>query len=184
MTQTKLIENENNKLFRCCPLWKNRTNVVWIRGTVDKDADVLFVGEGPGRDEDLLGKPFVGRAGKILDQWIKDAEIEKYAIINVVKCRPPDNRPPKKEEIDACYPYLIKQIKELNPKLIVALGRTASIALINKSEITKNIGKIFPTMFYQVMIFPHPAFILRGADINVPIDKLKEVLKGIKERNM
>lgn len=181
MSQTKLIEDEKDKLYRCCPLWKTRNNVVWIRGTSTKDVDVAFVGEAPGRDEDLRGKPFVGRAGKILDKWIEEAGLTNYAIINIVKCRPPNNRPPNQAEIRACLLHLIKQIHELNPKLIVALGRTACSVLINKSEITANIGKIFNSKYGKVFILPHPAYLLRGVNIYIPITELKEILKNIKE---
>lgn len=179
MTQIKLIENEEDKIYRCCPLYKTRTNIVWIRGTADKDVHVLFVGEAPGKDEDLQGKPFVGRAGKILDQWIKDSDITNYAIVNIIKCRPPNNRTPTKAEIRACIPYLIKQLRELNPKIIVALGRTASEVMTNRKEVTFNIGKVFDTRFGKIIIFPHPAYILRGVDIDVPTEKLKEICKNI-----
>lgn len=179
MVQTKLIENELDKPYKCCELYKTRTNVVWSRGTRDKDVDILFIGEGPGKDEDLQGKPFVGRAGKILDKWIHEADISSYAIINIVKCRPPNNRPPNKIEIRSCFPHLIRQIKEFNPRLIVALGRTACSVLINKSEIIANLGKIFDTKYGKVMVFPHPAYLLRGISAHIPIEELKNTLKEL-----
>ena len=175
--QMKLIENDDNKLFRCCDLWKTRNNIVWIRGTSTKDVDVLFVGEAPGRDEDLRGLPFVGRAGQVLNKWIEEARLSNYAIINIVKCRPPENRKPLQSEIRACLPYFIKQVQELHPKLIVALGATAMSVLINRSEVLSNVGKIFKSRFGDVMVFPHPSFILRGADIYIPIKELKEIAK-------
>lgn len=165
-------------LYRCCPLWKTRTNIVWQRGTADKDIDVLFIGEAPGKDEDLQGKPFVGRAGKILDKWIFDADLLSYAIVNIVKCRPPDNRIPTKEEIRSCLPHLIIQIKEFKPKIIVALGRIACTVLINKSEVTANIGKTFDTFYGKIIVFPHPAYILRGANVDIPIEKLKILISN------
>lgn len=168
--------------YRCCPLWKTRTNVVWQRSTADKDIDVLFIGEAPGKDEDLQGKPFVGRAGKILDKWIFEADLLSYAIINIVKCRPPNNRPPNTMEIRACLPYLIAQIKEFKPKIIVALGRIACTVLINKSEVTANIGKTFDTFYGKVLVFPHPAYLLRGADVYVPIKELRDTVKQLKEK--
>lgn len=173
-----LIENKQEG-YLCCPLYKTRNNIVMIRGTSTKDVDVLFVGEAPGRDEDLQGKPFVGRAGKILDKWIKDAEIGNYAIINIIKCRPPNNRPPNKTEINACLPHFIKQIRELNPKMIIALGRTSCSVLINITEITPNIGKIFKTRYGKVMVFPHPAYLLRGVDVYIPIKELKEITQSL-----
>lgn len=182
MGQMKLIEDDNcvdkdiSKDYKCCPLWKTRNNMVWIRGTSTKDVDVLFVGEAPGRDEDLRGLPFVGRAGQVLNKWICEAKLSNYAIINIVKCRTPNNRKPLQSEIRACLPYFIKQVQELRPKLIVALGATAMSVLINRSEVLPNVGKIFKSRFGDVMIFPHPSFILRGANISIPIDELKETV--------
>ncbi len=174
MVQTKLIEDEGCKL---CPLHETRSNIVWIRGTTIKDVDVLFVGEAPGRDEDIQGKPFVGRAGMILDKWIIDSGVTRYAIVNIVKCRPPKNRAPNKNEIKTCLPYFIMQVQKLKPKLIVALGGTAMSVLIGKTEVLSNMGKVFKTRYGDVMAFPHPSFILRGNDIDVPVDKLKDMLK-------
>lgn len=162
--------------YKCCSLSETRNNIVWWRGTTDKNVDVLFVGEAPGRDEDLQGKPFVGRAGKLLDKWIDEIGIEKYAIINIVKCRPPNNRVPTKEEINACLPHFINQVKELNPKLIVSLGRIACTVLIGRSEVTENIGKIFKTKYGRVIVFPHPSYVLRGVRVDIPIEKLKKII--------
>ena len=183
MVQTKLIEDDEtggydtSGEYKCCPLWKTRNNIVWIRGTSTKDVDVLFVGEAPGRDEDLHGRPFVGRAGQVLNKWIEEVRLSNYAIINIVKCRPPNNRKPFQSEIRACLPYFIRQVQELHPKLIVALGATAMSVLINRSEVLSNVGKIFKSRFGDVMVFPHPSFILRGADIYIPIKELKEIAK-------
>lgn len=168
--------SQDDQSCRRCRLSKGRNNIVWYRGTTTKNVNVLLIGEAPGKDEDFQGKPFVGRAGKILDQWIKDAGIERYAIINIVKCRPPENRAPTKIEINACLPYLEKQIKEMNPGLIIALGRIACTVLINKSEVTANIGKTFNTRYGKVFIMPHPAYVLRGADVYIPIKELKEMI--------
>lgn len=184
MVQTKLIEDDETGEFdtsgeyKCCPLWKTRNKMVWIRGMLTKDVDVLFVGEAPGRDEDLQGRPFVGRAGQILNKWIEEARLTNYAIINIVKCRPPNNRKPLQSEIRACLPYFIKQIKELNPKLIVALGATAMSVLINRNEVLPNVGKVFKSRFGDVMVYPHPSYILRGADIYIPIKELKEMVQA------
>ena len=176
MIQTKLIENEENEQYKCCPLYKTRTNIVWNRGTSIKNVDVLWIGEAPGKDEDLQGKPFVGRAGKILDEWIFEADILSYAIINIVKCRPPGNRKPNPNEIRSCLPYLVKQIQQFNPKIIVALGATPCYVLTNRKELVTNIGKIFQTRYGKILIFPHPAYVLRGVDVYIPITELKEIL--------
>ena len=177
MGQTKLIEDEGCKL---CDLHKTRNNIVWIRGTAAENIDILFVGEAPGRDEDLYGKPFVGKAGKLLDKWIEAAELTNYAIVNIVKCRPPNNRKPLKSEINACLPHLIKQLHDMNPKLIVALGATSSLVLTNRKEVVVNIGKIFKSKYGTIIIFPHPSFIARGVDVYVPIKELKEIAKKLK----
>lgn len=179
MGQTKLIEEESDQSCKRCPLHETRTSIVWQRGTADKDIDVLFIGEAPGKDEDLRGKPFVGRAGKILDKWIEDIGLTNYNIVNIVKCRPPGNRKPLSNEIRACLPYLIKQIQQFNPKIIVALGSTPCSILINRKEVVPNIGKIFKTRYGDVIVFPHPAYILRGADVYIPITELKKILEKI-----
>lgn len=177
MVQTKLIEDEGCKL---CDLHKTRNNIVWYRGTATENVDVIFIGEAPGREEDLQSKPFVGRAGKVLDKWIEEAELANYAIINIVKCRPPDNRKPNPSEIRACLPYLAEQIKDMNPKIIVSLGAVPSYVLVNRKEVIANIGKIFRSKYGIVIIFPHPSFILRGMKAYIPIKELKEMLKKLK----
>lgn len=177
MGQTKLIEEEADQSCKRCPLHKTRISIVWQRGTADKDVDVLFIGEAPGRDEDLQGKPFVGRAGRVLDKWIADMGLTSYNIINIVKCRPPGNRKPNSTEIRACIPYLIEQIKQSNPKIIVALGSTPCSILINRKEVVPNIGKIFKTIYGDVIVFPHPAYVLRGVDVYIPIKELKYILR-------
>jgi len=179
MGQTKLIEDEGCKL---CHLHETRNNIVWIRGTTTENVDILFVGEAPGRDEDLLGKPFVGKAGKLLDKWIEEAELTNYAITNIVKCRPPNNRKPLKSEINACLPHLIKQLRDMNPKLIVALGATPSSVLTNRKEVVANIGKMFKSRYGTIIIFPHPAYIARGVDLYVPIKELREIAKKLEGR--
>lgn len=175
--QTKLIEEESDQSCKRCPLHETRNNIVWQRSTANKDIDVLFIGEAPGKDEDLQGRPFVGRAGKLLDDWIFELDLLSYAIINIVKCRPPNNRKPNPNEIRACLPYLIKQIQQFNSKIIVALGATPCSVLINRKEVVTNIGKIFKTRYGDVIVFPHPAYVLRGVDVYIPITELKEILR-------
>lgn len=175
MVQTKLIYNESDQSCKRCPLHQTRNTIVWQRGTANKDIDVLFIGEAPGKEEDLQGKPFVGKAGQILNKWIEEAGVTNYVIINIVKCRPPNNRKPLQSEIRSCLPYFVKQVKELNPKLIVALGATACFVLTNRKEVVTNIGKIFQTRYGRVLIFPHPAYFLRGIDVYIPIKELKDM---------
>src|SRR5437763_10011808 len=118
-----------------CPLAAGRTNVVF--GVGDPDADLMFVGEGPGRDEDLKGEPFVGRSGQLLDRLMQE-EIgitrDRCYIANVVKCRPPGNRDPLPDEIATCRPYLEAQVETIAPDVVVTLGNFASKLLLDTTE--------------------------------------------------
>src|SRR5688500_8746304 len=129
-------------------------------------ADLLFVGEGPGAEEDRQGLPFVGRSGKLLDRLVEE-EIgltrADWYVANVVKCRPPGNRDPKPEEIEACRPFLEAQLAAIRPRVIVSLGRFASQSLLGTTEgITKLRGRSYP--FATGVLIPtfHPAAVLRG----------------------
>ena len=147
---------------RNCPLCERRTNVVFGEG--NPNADLMFIGEGPGFDEDRLGRPFVGKAGQLLDKMILAMQFsrEEVYICNIVKCRPPDNRVPMPEEAAACLPYLIKQIELVSPKVIVLLGATAAHYLLDKKEgITRLRGKWLEYQGIPVMPTYHPAFLLR-----------------------
>jgi len=132
----------------------------------DPNADLMFVGEGPGAEEDKQGLPFVGRSGKLLDRLMLE-EIgitrDRCYIANVVKCRPPGNRDPKPEEIAACRPWLEQQVDTIRPKVVVTLGRFAAQVLLETTEgITKLRGKAYP--FRHGVLIPtfHPAAVLRG----------------------
>ena len=147
-----------------CRLAEGRTNVVF--GVGDPAAGVMFIGEGPGAEEDRQGVPFVGRSGKLLDQLIVEelgmTRAQVY-IANVVKCRPPENRDPKPDEIDACRPYLTAQLDLIRPAVCVTLGRYAAQWLLNTTEgITKLRGRAYP--FAHGVLIPtlHPAAALRG----------------------
>ena len=146
-----------------CPLADTRTNVVF--GAGQKDAEVMFIGEGPGEHEDLQGEPFVGRGGLLLDEMLSLIGLyrqKNFYICNIVKCRPPKNRDPLNTEQDACIGYLREQIALVRPKLIVCLGRIAANRLIHQDyKITKEHGQwverdgVFYTAIY------HPAALLR-----------------------
>jgi uracil-DNA glycosylase family 4 len=147
-----------------CALAEGRTQVVF--GVGDPDADLLFVGEGPGAEEDRIGEPFVGRSGQLLDQLMVEelgiTRREAY-IANVVKCRPPDNRDPSPDEIAACRPFLERQIELIAPRVVVTLGRFAGqLLLASKTPITKLRGRSYP--FGGAVLIPtlHPAYALRG----------------------
>ena len=154
---------------RKCPLGSLRTNAV--PGEGDPNALIMFVGEGPGADEDAQGRPFVGRAGKLLDKIIAACGLERGEVWigNILKCRPPENRDPKPEEITACLPYLQSQIEVINPEVIVALGAHAARTLLDTN---KSIGQM-RGQFHEyyaglghtaIKLMPtyHPAYLLRN----------------------
>jgi uracil-DNA glycosylase len=147
-----------------CPLHKGRTNLVF--GSGNPNADVMVIGEGPGADEDMQGLPFVGRAGKLLTDILKAVNFERdeVYIANIVKSRPPGNRTPFPAEMDACMPYLIKQVEIIKPKLILCLGLTSAKGLLKKNESLSYFrGNVFDYMNgIKVMVTYHPAALLRN----------------------
>jgi len=151
-----------------CKLWSTRKQIVFGEG--NESADLMFVGEGPGADEDASGRPFVGRAGQLLTKMIEAIGMkrEEVYIANVVKSRPPENRAPEKDESDACIPFLYRQIAAIRPKLIVALGNPAAQAILRtKTPISQIRGEIkdYPRI-PQIKVLPtfHPAYLLRSPD--------------------
>ncbi len=150
-----------------CPLAAGRTHVVFGEG--DPAAGLMVVGEGPGRDEDLQGRPFVGRSGQLLDKLLlEEAGLHRHQvyIANVVKCRPPNNRDPLPDEIAACRPYLDQQVALIHPAVVLTLGNFASRTLLGTTEgITKLRGRTYPVPGAPgVAVVPtfHPAAALRG----------------------
>ena len=146
-----------------CPLGATRTNFVF--GVGHPHTPLMFIGEGPGADEDRLGEPFVGKAGKLLTKMIYSIGIDRpdIYIANVVKCRPPENRTPLPDEIAKCLPILARQIELVNPKLIVTLGNVPTQALIpNAPGITKARGQILRYQNWKVIPTFHPAYLLRN----------------------
>jgi uracil-DNA glycosylase family 4 len=129
-----------------CPLAAGRTQVVF--GVGDPEADLMFVGEGPGRDEDLAGEPFVGRSGKLLDRLMAEElgiDRSRCYIANVVKCRPPNNRDPRPDEIAACRPYLESQLALIEPRVVVTLGNFATKLLLDTTEGIRRVrGQAYP----------------------------------------
>ena len=147
-----------------CPLAEGRTNVVF--GVGDPHADLLFVGEGPGHQEDLAGEPFVWRSGKLLDRLMLEeiglTRAQCY-IANVVKCRPPQNRDPAPAEIEACRPYLEEQITHINPTVVVALGNFATRLLLDRAEGIRQLrGAVYPYRSGHLVPTYHPAYVLRA----------------------
>jgi uracil-DNA glycosylase family 4 len=145
-----------------CPLAKGRTKAV--PGEGPGRAEILLVGEAPGRDEDLAGRPFVGRAGSILDRCLKDAGIDRSEVFitNVVKCRPPGNRRPKKDEVEACRPYLESQIELIQPKVVCLMGNAATKAVLDVEGVTSLRGQVFRDLF---LVTFHPAAVLRNGNL-------------------
>lgn len=146
-----------------CALHKGRNKTVF--GVGDERADWLFVGEGPGADEDAQGEPFVGQAGKLLDNMLAAIHLQRGTnvyIANIVKCRPPGNRNPQTDEAAACAPYLKRQIELIRPKLIVALGKVAAVNLLGRdASISSLRGSVHDCHGIPLIVTYHPAYLLR-----------------------
>lgn len=146
-----------------CKLCKNRTNIVFGEGS--SEAKIMFIGEGPGRDEDIQARPFVGEAGKLLGSLITKLgqKREEVYIANIVKCRPPNNREPEEDEILTCRPFVEKQIEIIKPGVIVSLGKVATHALLKiKTPISRVRGNFFDYHGIPLMPTFHPAYLLRN----------------------
>lgn len=169
---------EEIKSCEGCPLARGRTRAV--PGEGPDRADILLVGEAPGRDEDREGRPFVGRAGSVLDRGLKEAGIERSEvyITNVVKCRPPGNRRPKREEVKACLTYLESQIAVVRPKVVILMGNAATKAVLDLEGVTNLRGKAFGGLYFVTF---HPAAVLRNRNLE---DALVSDLKAARSRAM
>ena len=157
----KLIRQDIGDCTRC-RLHKGRTNLVFGVGNVN--AELMFVGEGPGADEDAQGEPFVGRAGQLLNNMISAMGLKRQDvyIANVVKCRPPGNRTPEKDECDTCSPFLMRQIDVIRPKVIVALGAVAAKNLLAVNDSMANLrGRWYDFRESRLLVTYHPAYLLR-----------------------
>jgi uracil-DNA glycosylase len=160
-TALKLIREDIGDCTRC-RLHKGRTKLVFGVGNVN--AELMFVGEGPGADEDAQGEPFVGRAGQLLNNMISAMGLkrEDVYIANVVKCRPPGNRTPEKDECDTCSPFLMRQIDVIRPKVIVALGAVAAKNLLAMNDSMANLrGRWYDFRDSKLLVTYHPAYLLR-----------------------
>ena len=165
-----------------CKLSENRKNIVFGEG--NPDTELMFIGEGPGRDEDIQARPFVGDAGKLLAKMILKMGFrrEEVYIANIVKCRPPYNRDPEQDEITTCRPYVEKQVEIIDPRVIISLGRIAAQSLLrSKIPISKLRGSFHDFQNIPVMPTFHPAYLLRNPkgkwltwdDMQKVIEKLK-----------
>lgn len=186
-SHSETLEKIRKDLGECqrCPLAKTRKNLVF--GVGNPRARLLFVGEGPGADEDAQGEPFVGAAGQMLNRIINGMGLkrEDVYICNVVKCRPPNNRDPLVEEIEACSPFLLRQIRSVNPEVIVALGKPASHTLLgNKEPISRLRGRFRDYHGIPLMPTYHPSYLLRSQGDSKPFwdvwDDMVQVLRLLK----
>ena len=172
------IDELRLKVISCvkCGLSKSRTNAVPGKG--NPKAEILFIGEAPGRNEDLKGEPFVGSAGKILSEALDYAGISRddVFITNVVKCRPPENRLPLVEEKNACSEHLSKELEIIKPKIICILGNTAYNSLLGGDSITKNRGKIIEKNGQKYFLTIHPAAVIYNPELK---DVLKNDIKAL-----
>jgi uracil-DNA glycosylase family 4 len=167
-----------------CRLCEARNKIVF--GVGNPRADLVFVGEGPGRDEDAQGEPFVGRAGKLLTDMIKAMSLERsdVYIANVVKCRPPENRTPERDEIATCSPFLLRQLEVIRPKVIVCLGNVAAQSLLGTNKSISHFrGQWFDFRGSRLIATYHPAYLLRNpaakSDVWTDLKKVMAVL-GLK----
>lgn len=171
---------ETCKSCTACPLSATRTNLVF--GTGNPNAELMFVGEAPGEQEDLTGTPFVGRAGQLLDRFLFAVDIDRSSvyIANILKCRPPKNRDPLPAEEDACIGYLREQVRLIRPKIIVCLGRIAAMRLIRPDyKITREHGTWVERGNFLMTAVYHPAALLRDPRKNE--DMLRD-MKSIKQK--
>ena len=187
--QAKSLEELRAAIGDCqrCKLCSGRTHLVF--GVGNPNAKLIFVGEGPGRDEDLQGEPFVGRAGQLLTDIITKGmglKRDDVYIANVVKCRPPENRNPEPDEVAACEPFLRKQIDLIRPKIIVGLGKFAVQTLLqSKVPITKVRGNWHSYHGIKLMPTFHPAYLLRNpADKKLVWEDIKKVIKELRDENL
>lgn len=163
----------------CSELCKNRTQIV--NGEGDEEAKILFVGEAPGENEDIEGRPFIGKSGKILREVIDNQVDHSFRITNSVRCRPPNNRDPKNSEIENCKKFLYKEIKQVNPDYIIALGKIPSKSILGKDVSTvKQAGEEnsinIDGKSFSVIICPHPAATLYNNDYeSIFIETIKNV---------
>lgn len=174
---------------RACPLSSTRTNLVL--GTGSRTADLMFVGEAPGEQEDLEGIPFVGKAGQLLDRYLFAVGIprESVYIANILKCRPPRNRDPLPEEEEACIGYLREQVKLVDPKIIVCLGRISAMRLISPDyRITRDHGQFVRKGKYLMTAVYHPAALLRDPskkeDMLLDMERIKAKLDALADGNI
>jgi DNA polymerase len=163
VSQLKILDEKEVNVCRKCRLCEQRTNTVFGEG--DPEAKIFFIGEGPGENEDLQGRPFVGRAGELLNKWIAAMGLkrEQVYIANIVKCRPPGNREPAPDEVATCTPYLERQLEIIRPSVIITLGRPAAQHMLStKISMGRLRGQWHQWRGMKLMPTYHPAYVLRS----------------------
>jgi len=168
-----------------CRLCEQRTNIVF--GVGNSKTELMFVGEGPGRDEDKQGEPFVGRAGQLLNKIIEAMGMKREDVYigNIVKCRPPENRAPLPDEVATCIPFLERQIAVIKPKIIVCLGSVAMQFLLRTERKISTVRGVWQE-YQGIKVMPtyHPAFLLRNPNMKRPVwEDMQEVMKYLKKSN-
>jgi len=166
-----------------CKLYRTRQTIVFGEG--NENAKLMFIGEGPGYDEDVQGRPFVGRAGQLLTKIIQSMQLQRedVYIANVIKCRPPQNRNPEPDEIASCSPFVLKQISAIRPTIICALGTfSAQMLLKTTAKITALRGKVFSLDATRVIPTYHPAFLLRNPEKKKDVwEDMKRIMEVLRE---
>ena len=179
------LDEIRNDLGDCqrCKLHRTRRTLVFGEG--NEKAKLMFIGEGPGYDEDVQGRPFVGRAGQLLTKIIQSMHLqrEEVYITNIVKCRPPQNRNPEPDEIESCNPFLLRQTDIIQPRIICALGSfSAQTLLKTTAKITALRGRIFEVRATKVIPTYHPAFLLRNPEKKKEVwEDMKRILELLKD---
>jgi len=190
LRQTQKLKQIKEEVIACqkCPLFKTRT--LPVIGAGNHNADIMFIGEAPGSQEDKTGVPFCGAAGKILDELLASIKVARndVYIANILKDRPPANRNPQNEEIEACTPYLVKQIEIIKPKIICTLGNFATAFILNKYQLADKIqgiskihGQIFTAVDLKIIPLYHPAVAVYNANMIEVLKKDFAVIKNEKK---
>lgn len=182
-SEVQRLEEIRSELGNCqrCKLHRTRRTIVFGEG--NEKARLMLIGEGPGNDEDVQGRPFVGKAGQLLTKILQAIEIEREEvyIANIIKCRPPQNRNPEPDEIENCYPFLLKQIEAIRPRIICALGTFSAQTLLKTDvKITALRGKVYD--FSGIQLFPtyHPAYLLRNPEKKREVwEDMKQIAKAL-----
>jgi DNA polymerase len=184
-SEPQRLEEIRNELGDCrrCKLHRTRRTIVFGEG--NEKAKLMLIGEGPGNEEDVQGRPFVGKAGQLLTKILQsiDIEREEVYIANIIKCRPPQNRNPEPDEIENCFPFLLKQIQAIGPRMICALGTFSAQTLLKTDvKITTLRGKVYD--FSGIQLFPtyHPAYLLRNPEKKREVwEDMKQIAKALAE---